>query len=84
MKKFDGDYDILLSNVVKKQLSHNNVDNGINTPNKVKANFTVRDLLEDAFYTLSEKNKLESAKAKATVKQFDTRKKGSIKYHFFN
>ena len=46
LKKFDGDYDVLLSNIVKKQVSHNDVDNGINTPNKVKANFTVKDLFD--------------------------------------
>lgn len=73
LKKFDGDYDILLSNVVEKQVSHNNIDNGISTPNKVKANFTVRDLLEDAYYTLNEKNKLQGVKAKQLVKSSTSR-----------
>lgn len=73
LKKFDGDYDILLSNIVGKQVSHNDVDNGINTPNKIKANFTVRDLLEDAFYTLKEKNKLQSVKAKQMIKSSNSR-----------
>jgi hypothetical protein len=75
MKKFDGDYDILLTNVAEKQISHNDVENGINTPNKVKSNFTVRDLLEDAFYVLNKKNKLQSVKAITAVKQLDSRQK---------
>ena len=72
-KKFDGDYDILLSTVVKKQVSHNNIDNGIITPNKVKSNFTVKDMLEDAFYTLNEKKKLQGVKAKQLVNSSTSR-----------
>lgn len=72
-KKIDGDYDILLSNVVEKKVSHNDIDNGISTPNKVKSNFTVRDLLEDAYYILNEKNKLQGIKAKQMIKSSNIR-----------
>ena len=65
--QFDGDYNFLLSHVAEKEVSHNDVDNGIDTPNKAKSNFRVRDMLEDAFYTLNEKNELRGARAKRMI-----------------
>ena len=75
MKKFDGDYDILLSKFVEKSVAHNDVDNGVNTPNRVKSNFTVRDLLDDAFFTLSEKSRITGASVQSAIKLSDSRQK---------
>ena len=65
--QFDGDYNFLLSHVAEKEIAHNDVDNGIDAPNKAKSNFRVRDMLEDAFYTLNEKNELRGARAKRMI-----------------
>ena len=65
--QFDGDYNFLLSHVAEKEIAHNDVDNGIDTPHKAKSNFRVRDMLEDAFYTLNEKNELRGARAKRMI-----------------
>ncbi len=75
MKKFDGDYDVLLTNIVDKPVAHNDVDNGINTPNKAKTNFTVCDLLEDAFFALAEKDKIRGISTKSRLKLSDSRQK---------
>ncbi|MFV0391965.1 MAG: hypothetical protein ACK5KP_08825, partial [Paludibacteraceae bacterium] len=73
LKMFDGDYDVLLSRVADKQVSYGELDNGASTPDKVKANFTVRDLLEDAYSKLNADNRLASPRAMAAVKRMDSR-----------
>ncbi len=75
MRKFDGDYDVLLTNIVDKPVAHNDVDDGINTPNKAKTNFTVCDLLEDAFFALAEKDKIRGISTKSGLKLSDSRQK---------
>ena len=68
MKKFDGDYDILLSKVVEREVQYDNPKKATDNLNRVKSIFTVRDLIEDAFYTLNEKNKLQGTKAIQMIK----------------
>ena len=51
MKMFDGDYDVLLSNIVERQVDTNECNNDINAPNRIVSNSTVRDLFENAFHT---------------------------------
>ena len=70
--QFDGDYNFLLSHVAEKEIAHNDVDNGIDTPHKAKSNFRVRDMLEDAFYTLNEKNELRGARAKRMISEVNS------------
>lgn len=74
-KEFDGDYDILLSDFADKSVAHNDVDNGIAIPNKVKANLCVKDLLEDAYYTLNIENRLKSARAKSSIQRINSAQK---------
>ena len=81
LKKFDGDYDILLSRVVEKSVVHYDVENGIKTPNKVKQNLSVRNMLEDAFYLLNEKGKLQSDKVKQMFKPSGTRQNVATTSH---
>lgn len=73
MKMFDGDYDVLLSNIVERQVDTNECNNDINAPNRIVSNSTVRDLFENAFHTLNEKNKLESVRAKQMIKSSNSR-----------
>ena len=73
MKMFDGDYDVLLSNIVERQVDTNECNNVINAPNRIVSNSTVRDLFENAFHTLNEKNKLESVRAKQMIKSSNSR-----------
>ena len=47
MKMFDGDYDVLLSNIVERQVDTNECNNDINAPNRIVSNSTVRDLFEN-------------------------------------
>ncbi len=75
LKKFDGDYDILLSKVAGKLVGQSGDDNSINTPNKAKSNITVRDLLNDAFFTLNEKSKIQTTKYNKSFQLNDTRQK---------
>jgi PBP1b-binding outer membrane lipoprotein LpoB len=55
IKKFDGAYDVVLSEIVNKQLSQDNLQNSllkkVKTANSV---FQVSDLLEDALITITE------------------------------
>ena len=81
LKKFDDDYDILLSRVVEKSVVHYDVENGIKTPNKVKQNLSVRNMLEDAFYLLNEKGKLQSDKVKQMFKPSGTRQNVATTSH---
>ena len=77
LKKVDGDYDIILSKVMEKQVTHNDDESGINPQNKIKSNFTLRDLLEDTYLDLGKENKLQGIKAKQMMKSLGTRQNAS-------
>jgi hypothetical protein len=61
LKKFDGDFDVLIKNIVDMQVKQDAGEAQLRSANLRSASgFTVRDLLDDAFQTVSEKTKDES------------------------
>ena len=70
LKMFDGDYDVLLSHVLDKQISQNDTELSANAPNRVKMNYTVRDLLEDSYFTLAEQEKISEKTMMAVEANF--------------
>ena len=64
LKKFDGDYDVLLSNIVDVQIDQEEIDNTISSSAKVRPALpTVRELLENTFSKLENNVKEEDEKS---------------------
>lgn len=63
MRKFDGDYDVLLSKVVEKKLSLTQQDKVlISRVKSANQEFTVKDLLDDALNSVAAKTQDETIK----------------------
>jgi Fibronectin type III domain. len=71
LKMFNDDYDVIFSHVLDKQISQNDREISVNAPNRAKANYTVRDLFEDSYFALAEKEKVSEKTMMAVKTSFD-------------
>ena len=71
LKMFNDDYDVIFSHVLDRQISQNDREISVNAPNRAKANYTVRDLFEDSYFALAEKEKVSEKTMMAVKTSFD-------------